>query len=213
MNPKTLQLTKATDLAAAAGSGPRHGTFLKTGQRTFFYLIAELANTVTVYDVTYNKNSLGFNKLFVTSTYGDTRVPDGAAAGEILLSVSPPSHCPVQDTNNSQPDSKFILLTSRLSPNITVHLPGQGNASSDPLITFLINPDSGELTYQSTSPAGGLTPRHFSLNKAGDRVAVGLQGSGRVAVFKRDVVTGIVGDEPVAWVEGLGEVSAIVFDE
>lgn len=62
------------------------------------------------------------------------------------------------------------------------------------------------------APAGGMGPRQFAFNEAGDLVAVALQTDGRVAIMRRDVETGEVG-EVVAAVELEGEVTCVVFDE
>jgi 6-phosphogluconolactonase (cycloisomerase 2 family) len=43
------------------------------------------------------------------------------------------------------------------------------------------------------APSGGYLPRQFSLNRAGDKVAVGHQGSGTVVVWERDIDSGKIG--------------------
>lgn len=184
----SLELTPAPSLQAAPGSGPRHGAFLKTGLSTFFYLIAELANTVTVYDVSYNYTdmTLGFTEVCKTGTHGTDEVPEKAQAAEIALS----------------PDNRFLLLSSRY----------ESSAPSDPIITFSINSSTGELTLVASTPTGGRGPRHFSLKKDGTLVVVGLN-DGRVVLFKRDVSTGEIAEKPHAVAEGLGEVTAVIFDE
>lgn len=57
-------------------------------------------------------------------------------------------------------------------------------------------------------------PRQFSLNKAGDMVAVSVQNDGCVVVFERDVKTGKMG-RIVAVVGGLGAggVVCTIWDE
>lgn len=85
---------------------------------------------------------------------------------------------------------------------------------SDSIASFNIPANGqGNFTFKRLSPAGGLYPRHFSLNRRGDLVAVGLQNSGRVAVFERCVETGAIGEDAVADFEGLGQVSSLVWDE
>lgn len=81
-------------------------------------------------------------------------------------------------------------------------------------MTYAINPSSGELTLIDAVAAGGSSPRQFSLNKAGDKIAVSVQNDGWVVVFERDVKTGKVGKR-VAVVGGLGEggVVCTVWDE
>jgi len=61
-------------------------------------------------------------------------------------------------------------------------------------------------------PAGGDFPRHFSLNKVGDLVAVGLQTDQRVVVMQRDVQTGAIG-RPVAEVMVPGNVTYVGWDD
>jgi 6-phosphogluconolactonase (cycloisomerase 2 family) len=80
-----------TPLKAAPGSGPRHVAFLKTETKTFLYLISELTNTITAYEVKYSEKELGFTELFVIPTHGaGNTVPTGASAAEIQVSVSLP---------------------------------------------------------------------------------------------------------------------------
>jgi 6-phosphogluconolactonase (cycloisomerase 2 family) len=75
-----------------------------------------------------------------------------------------------------------------------------------------VNGTSGELEFQQTVAAGGIGPRQFSINSSGTLVAVGLQGSGKVVILERDVETGSYG-KFVANVEGLGEVTSVIWDE
>lgn len=84
------RLTALDPLEAKAGSGPRHGVFWKPNKHTtYFYLVAELGVTVTVYEVTYPKEGgLAFKEVYVVNTFGGKAIPDGAAPAEIQLSVS-----------------------------------------------------------------------------------------------------------------------------
>lgn len=61
-------------------------------------------------------------------------------------------------------------------------------------------------------PAGGDLPRQFSINKAGTRVAVGLQNDHQVVVIERDPKTGKLG-KFVAYAKISGEVTSVVFNE
>lgn len=85
-----LSWTAVDPLFAAPGSGPRHATFLVSEETTYMYLISELANTITGYEVVYNSNStLSFRENFVIGIHGEgSSVPNGTAAAEITLSVS-----------------------------------------------------------------------------------------------------------------------------
>jgi 6-phosphogluconolactonase (cycloisomerase 2 family) len=55
-------------------------------------------------------------------------------------------------------------------------------------------------------------PRHFSLSKTGDLIAVGMQYDRSVVVFERDVVLGVVGKPVARWVGG-GNVTCVVWEE
>lgn len=65
-------------------------------------------------------------------------------------------------------------------------------ADSDSLSTFKIH-DDGKLSLVQVAPSGGYLPRQFSLNKKGDKVAVGHQGNSTVVVWERDVRSGKIG--------------------
>lgn len=89
INQKTYELTPVDPLVAASGSGPRHARFLVAGRKTYFFLLAELGNIVTTYEVSYKRGSLGFKEVFSVGTHGpDNVVPAGASAAEIHVSVS-----------------------------------------------------------------------------------------------------------------------------
>jgi len=91
IDPKTSLLTESIPFHVPAGSGPRHGTFLKTESgKMFFFLISELANTIASYEVEYYGHGLNFTNVFSSGIYGNRTIPDGAAAAEAILSVSPP---------------------------------------------------------------------------------------------------------------------------
>lgn len=87
-----LSFTELEPLAAVPGSGPRHGAFLVTDDgTTYFYLVGELSNTVTGFEVTYNDEStLEFTEVYVSSTHGlNETVPNNqTTAAEIAISVS-----------------------------------------------------------------------------------------------------------------------------
>ena len=85
-----LSVTAVEPLVAAPGSGPRHVSFVeKEDGGWFMYLISELTNTITGYDITYGEEGPTFDESFVIPTHGEgEEVPEGAAAAEILVSVS-----------------------------------------------------------------------------------------------------------------------------
>ncbi|OLN97634.1 putative 6-phosphogluconolactonase-like protein 1 [Colletotrichum chlorophyti] len=196
-------LVAAEPLKAAPGSGPRHIEFLVTPEgKTYLYLIAELANTVTTYEVAYREDkSLGFTEVSSVSTYGaGASAPLGASGAEIWISS----------------DGKFLTVSSRNDSAFSISNPdtnGEGaQIPSDSLNTFTIDAQTGELTLLQKFPSGGRIPRQFSVNKAGDLVAVGLQSDSRVVIISRDAVSGQLG-EIIASTKVEGEVTAVIFDE
>ncbi|THZ92432.1 3-carboxy-cis,cis-mucoante lactonizing enzyme [Aureobasidium pullulans] len=174
--------------AVLPGSGPRHVVFYQpygvvgTQATTFMFLVSELANTVTSFRVSYPKaGGMGFKQVFETSTYGDLVVPEGNAAAEIAVT----------------PDNRFLIISNR--NNTSFHIPSPSSIPhnhttsipSDSLSTFSLQKD-GTLKHIQLWPSGGMFPRHFSLNKFGDLLAVGMQYDRSVVVFERDVALGTV---------------------
>lgn len=88
IDKKTSELRESVSFAAPSGSGPRHGSFLVSGNKTFFFLISELSNTIASYELNYGNASLAFEEIFRSGTYGNDTTPTGAAAAECLTSVS-----------------------------------------------------------------------------------------------------------------------------
>ncbi|THY51912.1 3-carboxy-cis,cis-mucoante lactonizing enzyme, partial [Aureobasidium pullulans] len=176
--------------AVLPGSGPRHVVFYQpygvvgTQATTFMFLVSELANTVTSFRVSYPKiGGMGFKQVFETSTYGDLVVPEGNAAAEIAVT----------------PDNRFLIISNRNNTSFQIPSPNPHNTTSipsDSLSTFSLQKD-GTLKHIQLWPSGGMFPRHFSLNKFGDLLAVGMQYDRSVVVFERDVALGTVG-KPVA---------------
>ncbi|THX29347.1 3-carboxy-cis,cis-mucoante lactonizing enzyme [Aureobasidium pullulans] len=194
--------------AVLPGSGPRHVVFYQpygvvgTQATTFMFLVSELANTVTSFRVSYPKaGGMGFKQVFETSTYGDLVVPEGNAAAEIAVT----------------PDNRFLIISNR--NNTSFHIPSPSSIPhnhttsipSDSLSTFSLQKD-GTLKHIQLWPSGGMFPRHFSLNKFGDLLAVGMQYDRSVVVFERDVALGTVGKPVARWVGG-GNVTCVVWEE
>ncbi|KAI0466827.1 putative isomerase YbhE [Xylaria cf. heliscus] len=197
----SLELTPIAPLEVAPGSGPRHGAFKTALDKTYYYVTTELGNTIIGYEVIYNKNNtLSFSELFTIPTHGDDRtLPVTAAAGEIIVT----------------PDGKFLIVSSRSEGSLEIPNFDPTNSTdirSDPLITYSIDSKTGSLAKVQEFPAGGLVPRHFSINGDGNRIAVGLQGDGRVVIIERDVQTGELKDF-VASADVAGEVNTVIFYE
>ncbi|KAF7872764.1 uncharacterized protein EAF02_008835 [Botrytis sinoallii] len=217
IDPATALLTELTPYTAPPASGPRHGVFHVTDSGdTYFYLVSELANTVSSFKVTYGEGSEGltFTNIDSHGIYGDKKTPEGAAAAECLLT----------------PDGKHILTSSRNAtilslPQPPAHPLNSTALPSDTLQTWSINTASngtyGSLSFSQLFPSGGIYPRQMSMNKAGTLVAVALQQSARVVIVKRDVKTGLFGDfvadVQVGDFEGVaglnGQVTSVVWDE
>ncbi|SPO05911.1 uncharacterized protein DNG_08600 [Cephalotrichum gorgonifer] len=197
-----LSVSELEPFAVTPGAGPRHVAFLETkGGDTIMYVVTELANTVIGYSVKYADGSIEFEELFSVGTHGEgVEVPKGAAASEITLS----------------PDNKFLIVASRLESSFTIPNPvpsegAEAEVPSDSITTFSVGAD-GALEFHQTAPSGGRNPRHFSINRSGDLVAVALQDDGTVVVYSRDVKTGELGDVvAAAALDGL--VTCVIFDE
>ncbi|KAK3625453.1 hypothetical protein LTR56_014292 [Elasticomyces elasticus] len=200
---KSLDLKQLASLEVAPGSGPRHAAFWNpyavtgAGSPTFFYLVSELASSVTSYAVTYlpNNGGLNFTQVFNSTTYGLLDLPEGNAPAEVHVS----------------PDNRFLLISNR--NNTSFHLPQPDGTvvPSDSIATFRLLED-GTLAWVQLWPSGGLFPRQFSIDGTGSLVAVGNQNSQNVAILSRDVSTGLIG-EPVARMIVPGNTTCIMWDQ
>ncbi|EKJ74922.1 hypothetical protein NXS19_008629 [Fusarium pseudograminearum] len=196
----SLALSKLDPLVVAPGSGPRHVTFVVKETKTFMYLVTELANTVVGYEVVYGGGFIVFKEVWSSGIHGKGKdIPEGAAAAEIAVS----------------PDREYILISSRNENTLQAPNFNSGNTTgitSDSLVSFRIDGETGHLVLQQDIACGGRFPRHFTINKAGTLVAVALQHDSRVVILERDVKTGMIGDF-VAYAEVEGEVTAVIFYE
>ena len=64
------------------------------------------------------------------------------------------------------------------------------NRGQDSIVQFVIEPDTGLLTYAGNFPAGGATPRFFTLGPKGRHLYVANQDSDEITVFHIDQATG-----------------------
>ena len=206
INPKTQALTEKAPFKAPAGSGPRHAAFHNPygvtgeGATTYLYLTTELTSTIISYAVSYLPNAGGLNF---------TAVQEVPALGQLSHSrINAPAGIALS------PDNRFLLLSNRNSSIFTLPNPDASNStavSSDSITTFSLS-KSGKLGFVQAWPTYGLFPRHFSLNSAGDLLAVGNQNSANVVVLKRDVATGLIGNV-LAEAEVEGMVTSVVFGQ
>ncbi|KAL8677706.1 MAG: hypothetical protein Q9186_005890 [Xanthomendoza sp. 1 TL-2023] len=215
IDPQTLRLSERSSIAVKPGSGPRHGIF-HLGRRianqkggTYYYLLNEIASTVMGFNVTYRPDNGGlaltlFNEI---RAYGNARVAiaSGNAPAEIALA------------NIKGGGSQLIVSNRNATLFSSVKNPDPANSTaivSDSMATFSLPANkNGSFEFSQLTPAGGLYPRHFRLNRRGDLMAVGLQLSGRVAIYRRCIETGVIDQDPVVGFEGLGGVSSLVWDE
>ena len=202
----TLQLRAVGDpLTAEPRSGPRHAAFYVNGDKTYLYLATELSAQLFGFGVTYAPNGAGltFKQIHVSDTTGGFVPPQRVAPAEIRIA----------------PDNKFLVVSNRNDSSFRLPNNDPKNATvmaSDSIATYAIQAD-GSLEFAQLWPAGGSFPRSFDINKAGDRIAVGLQNDGRVVVMERDVQTGLIGRQ-LAFLEGqtpddVGQVTRVVWDE
>nr|POE49757.1 putative 6-phosphogluconolactonase [Quercus suber] len=195
----TLLLSPLDPLQAAPGSGPRHAAFWThaCSDETYFYLVAELASTVTAYHVTYlpGNDGLQFDEVFKSTTFGSQPLPAGNAPAEIHVT----------------PDNQYLIISNRGDKSFDITLNNGTQVPSDTLSTFSIQAN-GSLSLHQLSPAGGSFPRQYSINAAGDKLAVGLQNNNEVVILSRDVASGMVGQE-IARIGLGGPVTCVVWDE
>lgn len=217
IDPKTLAIHEQKSFQLPPGSGPRHGYFLRTEsdhhkkknatvpenvQRDFYYLVTELSNDLIGYAVRDGAKGLEFQQIGSSKTYGtnDSPVFKGNAASEVIAT-----------------HDHSLLVSNRNAGAFEINNPDPKNSTkilSDTLAVFSLDcKDRGTFKYENISPAGGSFPRHFSLNKDENLVAVGLQNDGRVAIYERSTETGNLNYWMLAHFEGLGGVTSIVWLE
>ncbi|USP82595.1 hypothetical protein yc1106_09869 [Curvularia clavata] len=195
IDPSTGLLTEHESLKSKTGYGPRHAVFWtsKESASTYLFLVHELSNKIVSYKVNYLEHlgGLKFTEVDEVSTYGNHTVPDKTFASEIVIS----------------PCNSFVLAANRNGTVFTVENPDPKNSTrvpSDSIATFKPTAE-GKLKFVQLAKSGGYYPRHFNLNKDGSMIAIANQRSYNVAIYSRDVKTGLIKDDvPVAGAAGLG---------
>ena len=226
INPTTLQLSERPSIPVEKGSGPRHGVFHTTRRtvnskgQTHYYLLTEISSKIIGYNVAYLPNNGGLQftpsvspVLAYTTNALNAAIAAGNAPAEIALAqtntggnqliVSNRNATFFSDVKNPDPANSTTIISDSLA---TFELPKSSRRNATGI-------EEQQIKSLALTPAGGLFPRHFALNARGDKIAVGLQRSGRVVVYERCTDTGVIGKDPVAGFEGLGEVSSIVWDD
>ncbi|KAI1647452.1 3-carboxy-cis,cis-mucoante lactonizing enzyme [Daldinia loculata] len=174
IDAETGDLTACVPGVAGAGDGPRHGAWWAPtagstdGQR--LYTVNELGNSVSAWTVSYpDGGCLSLNKTQTLATYAEGSVaPNGSKAAEVQVS------------------GNFLYAANRADETF--------GPQNDSLATYSIDPSSGDIKFVEATPAHAWFPRTFSINKAGNLVAVGGQTSSNVAIIARDPETGKLGD-------------------
>jgi 6-phosphogluconolactonase (cycloisomerase 2 family) len=168
------QLTACTPGQTAPGDGPRHGAFWASSNNStagqMLYTVNELGNSVTSWTVSYPAGACMTLKRqqTLTSYKTGTQLASGSKAAEVQIK------------------GNFVYVANRADQTF--------GKQQDSLATYTIDPSSGSITWVEATNAHAWFPRTFQINKAGDLVAVGGQTSSNVAIIRRDVTTGRLGD-------------------
>lgn len=184
------------DIQFESGSGPRHGVFYyRPGRQdhdhdhgqgqTMLYTVSELGGNLTVFSVEYPRDSGGgggcprFYQKQSIIPYPNNTLPSGATPAAIKL-VDDYLHVSIRSDNGFSDTAAAAAGES---------------GKSDSIITLTVSSeDEGRVTLRDMTPSYGLVPRTIALNKAGDLLAIGNQASASVAVVRRDVGSGKLGE-------------------
>lgn len=208
------KLDECRDVNVTLGSGPRHGVFWTDGAndaarpdskptperkmasvgKTMMYLVNEIGGTMMSFDVSYGRDGcLNLVEKDTLVPYPDNKMPEGGTPSGIEMIG----------------DAFYVSIRS-----------DQGFAPNDSMVVLDREAKDGAVSLRKTSSSYGKVPRTFSINRAGDLVAVGNQASANVAIVRRDAKTGDLGEqvavlqvgEPgkVGLAEGL---SSVIWDE
>ncbi|KAG8169451.1 hypothetical protein KVR01_000196 [Diaporthe batatas] len=188
-------------------NGARHGVFVKgNGNKTFLYVLGELTASLFGFEVIYRDVERDFE---LQPIYKDSIFQDGFSNG-LGLEISIPAEIALAESNH-------LILSSRNDSRSLY----QGEAS-DTLVTYEVDLDSGGLSLVQLAPSGGKWPRSFSVSADGTLIAVGNQYSvpGRLSIFSRDPLTGIISDDKAlaTWTTSValpdgGSWSMVLWDE
>ncbi|GKT46173.1 putative 6-phosphogluconolactonase [Colletotrichum spaethianum] len=166
----TGTLTECPSFKTGSGDGPRHGAFYTQGNTTFLFTVNELSNSLTSWSVTYPTNGcLSLVKKQTISTFPAGKIaPTGSKAAEVHVK------------------GNFVYVANRYDRSF--------GSQEDSVATYTIDPSSGQVAFVEITSAFSYFPRTFSINKAGNLVAIGGQTSANVAIVERNVATGRLGN-------------------
>ena len=198
-------LANGSVIQTPPGSGPRHAVFWSPtpsdpNSALYLFVISELANTITVYDVTYPDSS----PMAIT--------PTGPIYDTFGGSIQIKQNCTLVTKARASElsisaDNQYLIMSNRNDSSFWA--PGPENFSDSLMV---LKPTLDALGFLSLDAvqlanAGGQVPRHFSVNGKGDRVAVGTRS--RLVILKLNT-EGKFEDVPIATLEidskGGGEV-------
>ncbi len=173
INPSSGALTDCPTGQASPGDGPRHGAFWqpKPGSTdgTMLYIVNELGNSLSAYQVTYPASGcMTVKKSQTVSTYAAGKSPPtGSKAAEVHVA------------------GNFVYAVNRNDKTF--------GATQDSVATYTIDPATGAIKLLEVTNTHTYYPRTFQINKAGDMVAFAGQTSANVAIVARDPATGRLG--------------------
>ncbi|KAL4909221.1 hypothetical protein BDW74DRAFT_78939 [Aspergillus multicolor] len=171
------ELSTCPSLNYTLGGGPRHGVFRTISEKprirgrapgpaTVVYVAGELNNEVEAFAVSYPESGcLSFKQIDTEIPY-PSDLPEGSSLGEIRLA------------------DDDLYVSVRLDSAF----------DGDDSLARLSLRKNGKVGFEEISTSGGVLPRTFEINKAGDLVAVGNQISSTVVIVERDPDTGVLGE-------------------
>ncbi|EAU31648.1 predicted protein [Aspergillus terreus NIH2624] len=194
--PTTGHLEQHQPLVVAPGSGPRHAVFwVPRNERRIrpknvrLYLVTELDNSLTGYDMTYSNNgTILFSEFYVGSTYGGSTPPAGSKVAEIAIS----------------PGNDRIVISNRNDNTF--------GPRNDSIAIFALSSQaqSSSTSFVGLYPSFGSFPRQFDIYAEEGMVAIAQQNSRKVSVVKWDGVNDTLGSL-LAEKEFDGEIPAVVW--
>ncbi|KAI1739945.1 putative isomerase YbhE [Xylaria scruposa] len=172
---KADSYTIINTISLKAGSGPRHGGFIKSNDRTFYAVACELSNQVHLYEFKYSDNGPEFVHLAEQSTYGPDVKPKNAgsaAAGALLIASN----------------GRDIYISNRLSGD-----------TEDNIAHFIFDAKTTNLTFAGSVPTGGVNPRSISFDASESILFVtNVAGPLGVTAISRCANSGHLGAKPFA---------------
>ncbi|OQV02107.1 hypothetical protein CLAIMM_07357 [Cladophialophora immunda] len=183
-------------------SFPRHVIFAVICGKTMLYILNQDICTILTYRVEYlPEGGLSFQQ------EGDEI--DLMQRGTRLLKfpeLPPGEHATSASQLDISSDNRFLICSVRKDRAFEIKSPfdPEHTVVADSILSYHIDQDSGALTLANEAHAGGYIPRHFSLNKEGDRIAITQQANGWVSIYDRNVETGQLG-KLLAIQDGFGE--------